>query len=625
MEKQGTTTTESGQKKLKRRKKLKRPVDPREVGVEELGEAEQMQRSVEYAGDMLRKIPRTWLQESSVLREAVGLTPVISAPEPTHALPGGDTPLLESSALPTADAPALMDPNLGQMSAAVNGGAEYLTTAMSDLYSRMATLEQQAYAIRQTESDMKPSFDSSEAYLKVMQTSPSGAEALVWLDELETLRPEWITSAHYEVAMLLAVEPGAPVPERDVLIIFLKCRQRHMATSVIYEHLFARLGYSSLREVAFPMLFHCLKHDFGDPLNDDLSGIPANVCKGIFMNMKASNNTPRAIATYIELSKAHCQIGIEAYLEIVTLLARGSYGAHDQDVLDFMIEELQNETAAVLEHRGLEGIPPTFFAKALAGCGADAAIRLWHFMKDHGIRVTVEDYVNLVSVMCTEERIYEAEEIMRYLEANHAEYLWMHDMAIPKAMLRLYATNNVKYKLALPKEGNFPEQSNALSIFSEYFGPESGTPPQVSPYISLIKSTDDEKLVHELWREMLSLGLQLETKHYNAVFRGMGGKIGTLSSKIEYAYPASPLDEEIPAHLQRAMAEHEQKELTPVMPPLQMNTETSFSPFESSLVPGGSDKNVLTPTTQTGLMPVPSLEQYQELTEAFHAKVCKGL
>eukprot|EP01061_Rhynchopus_euleeides_P030327 TRINITY_DN50412_c0_g1_i1.p1 TRINITY_DN50412_c0_g1~~TRINITY_DN50412_c0_g1_i1.p1 ORF type:complete len:576 (+),score=206.11 TRINITY_DN50412_c0_g1_i1:149-1729(+) len=461
---------------------------------------------------------------------------------------------------------------------------------------------------------MEATFKSAEAYLAVMERCPTGAEALMWLDELETLHPEWITPQHYEAALLLAVEPGTPVPERDILVVFLKARQRGMMTPAMYEHLFARLGTSSLREAAFPMLYQCLKDDYGG----DLSLIPQNVCQGIFLHLKTANNTPQCVGLYVELSRGGCRVGISSLLEVVALLARGSFGSNDQDVLDFVVEELQHETELVMREQGIFGIPKGFFAKALAGCSPDAAVRLWHFMKDNGVRVTVEDYTNLMQVMVSSDRIYEAEEIMKYLSMHHSEYLWLNQVRIPKLMLRLYARNNVKYKLALPKEGNFPEQSNALYYFSEFFGPESGTPPNVSAYMLLIKSTDDEKLVHELWREMLSLGLPLETQHYNTIFRGMGGKIGALTHKIKFPLPASVLDEEIPGHLQREMATKEQHDLPEVQPPLATNTEVSYSPYDTT-APGRGEKNVLMPlNTNEGPVWAPSPEAYDNNTKPFH-------
>ncbi|KAJ9444625.1 hypothetical protein DIPPA_70112a, partial [Diplonema papillatum] len=496
-----------------------------------------MARSLKYAGKMLANVPEGWFEESSVAREALGIVE-----ERPLAIPEAETGILPEASvhfLPPADDP--------------------VSSGLLDLERRVNSLEEQALSVRQRSGRTKPQLASAEAYLAVIERCPTGVEAATWLDELEMTAPEWLLPHHYEATFKLATESGTSLPERDILIIWLKSRQRKMITPTIYAHLFATLGESSLRAVAFPFLWEACKRDFGGAKNVDPS-----VAAAVFLHAKKFDDVSLAVSVYLELSKACCRISILGYLELIALLSTRTY--KDQEVLDFVLCELQDEAGRIIASEGISGIPREFFSKALAGCSPESALRLWRFMMLHNIRVTVEDYTNLLATMSNSLRLLEARSIFKYLERHHPDYLWYDSCKIPKMMLgvlRLYKTKAAR--------------ADMLFVFSEYFGPSSGTLPSRTAYLHLMDGCDDEQFVHELWREMLARGIRLETKHYNMVFRNMGGIV---PKQLPYALPPSILDEELPA----AMVEAQVSRSEPPMkfPTPVTDSTVSWSPYSSA-------------------------------------------
>eukprot|EP01064_Diplonema_japonicum_P006786 TRINITY_DN14619_c0_g1_i1.p1 TRINITY_DN14619_c0_g1~~TRINITY_DN14619_c0_g1_i1.p1 ORF type:complete len:676 (+),score=113.40 TRINITY_DN14619_c0_g1_i1:99-2126(+) len=519
-------------KQRKKKKKTARKMRLREVP-KQLTQEEMQQKTMEYAGNLLGQVPKQWLQESSVLSEATGLEPPVMLDDVTQkALEDRErnTPLLDS-------------------------GAKDMTEFLTALDNRVKTLEKNALSIRQRHGNTKTTLPSSDAYLKVITKSPTGMEALIWLDELEMTKPEWLTPLHYERAFLLAVEPTAPACERDILILWAKARGKNMVTTEIWSHMMLQLGLSSLRPVAFEFLYEALKQQYG------VKDVPQDVCYAMFSNCKAANDPKRAIRIFLELTTGGTRIGLLSYLEIVSLLTRNVDMSNDQEVLDYMLQTLQEEAGRVISTEGLAGIPRIFFARALTGCSPEAAVRLWKFMVAHGIRVTYEDYLNFVQVMLSGKRLHEVQLIYRYLAANHPEYLWMEESRIPLSILRVYVMN----------PGSF---SDAMYLFSEHFGPESGGNPSVTAYELMLAHCKDPLLTHTLFQEMLARGLQLETRTYNRIFEAMGGSIKGLTTKLKFNYPASPLDDEVPKQLQEMQGQYEP---VPQRPPAVAGTADPYT------------------------------------------------
>eukprot|EP00754_Rhynchopus_humris_P049953 Rhum_TRINITY_DN8665_c0_g1::Rhum_TRINITY_DN8665_c0_g1_i1::g.29282::m.29282 len=551
-----------------------------------------VEEAISYAGHALRNVPREWLQESSVMREALGMTPTLPKYADQKQVGAGDTEdgklLLSGSTAefdehgnlvdtrPEATAPEIYDG--GDVATRGDSKEEQLRHVVQQLHKSIRVLEEGAAVVRQAQGTTEPSLKDSAAYLRLIERSPTGVEALRWLDELHATKPEWLTPAHYEAAFALATEVEAPVQERDILVLFLKSREMGMLTETMYCHMFATLGRSSLRESAYPLLYQCLKDDY-----EGVANIPEPIWNSLFTQALRSNNVPRAVGLYCEIVGEGMRLSIANFLQLISLLARKTVGSQDQDVLDYLTQELQEETERVLQTQGAAGIPPTFFSQALAGCSPESAIRLWHFMKDSGVKVTNVDYTNLLNVMTANERIYEAEEIMKYVEQHHPEYPFLNNRAMAKLMMRLYAKDNVKHKLEMALEGNYTERSSATYVFSKYFGPESGYPLDVAAYMQLIRSTNDAAFIHEIYREMLSHGLQLETEHYNVIFRGMGSKIGSLTRRIEYLPTASPLDDEIPQEWKDNAEKYggSMEEPKLVNPPAITDTSATYSPYDT--------------------------------------------
>eukprot|EP01059_Diplonema_ambulator_P006720 TRINITY_DN16333_c0_g1_i2.p1 TRINITY_DN16333_c0_g1~~TRINITY_DN16333_c0_g1_i2.p1 ORF type:complete len:637 (+),score=180.74 TRINITY_DN16333_c0_g1_i2:30-1913(+) len=517
---------EDGKKQVE---KKKRKLRLKQVKPVVLTEEEAQRETMVYAGKLLAQVPKRWLQESSVVKEAAGI-----ADEP---------PLLDATTQQALDD---MDRNTPLLtSSCVN---QDMTVFLSGLNKKINELERKAKDIRSRTGITKPTLASSEAYLKIISKAPSGVEALTWLDEIEMTAPQWITPQHYELAFLHAVNPSAPVCERDILILWAKARSKDMLTPGIWAAMMSQLGYSSLRNAAFEFLYEALKQQYTP------GGVPMEVCHGVFTHCKASNDPRRAIRVFLELTSAGCRIGLLSYLEIMSLLTRNVDLSNDQEVLDYMMECVVNEAERVIEAEGIMGIPRQFFSRALASCSAESAIRLWKFMQLHGVRVTYDDYVNFLEVMLSSEKLHEAQLIYRYLSHNHPDYLWQDNSRIPLLLLRVYLT----------KPGN---ESNAMSVFSDHFGPDSGAEPSKTAYTLMIRYAKDPLLVHNLYVEMLARGMSLDTDTYNRIFVAMGGSIKILTKKITYHYPVSGLDEELPTAVKEAQQEFATTPQEPLPPP----------------------------------------------------------
>ena len=531
--------------KRKKRKKKKVMVPRKPLTPEE-----ETEKSYLEAGKMLTRIPQGWHQESSVIKEALGMQEEI----PLQITDGQED--VNKSITPFV------------------GDKFDFDICINDLESRISKLESNSIAIRKRHNHMTPRLKSSQAYLDVLYKCPTGMEAAMWLDELEALVPEWLTSQHYELAILLMTEFGSPVSERDILIVWLKARSKKLLSPVACAAIVRGLGIHSLREVIFPIIYKAILVDYGE------GNIPAEVSEALFYNLRQRRDVDRLLQIYMTLSSAGTHITISGYMDIIGSLSECKQ-FRDQDVLNFLVEELQLSAQRVIEEEGMVGIPKNFFSRALTAASPNTALRLWSFMSKYGIRVSYNDYRSLIRVMSKNNRVSEARQVYQYLAKNNPDYLWFHNCSIPKSYLKCLT--------GTPAE--------ALYVFSVHFGPDSNTKPSRSAYMSLIKCQDDPHFVHEIWKEMLARGLELNTKHYNLILKGMGGDITKLPN-VPYSIPASPLDDEIPESMKSLATDIRESEI--VRPP--PSSLTNFNPYEQSPLSERA-RNVFVPSSDPSWKP----------------------
>eukprot|EP01062_Namystynia_karyoxenos_P058797 TRINITY_DN5027_c1_g2_i2.p1 TRINITY_DN5027_c1_g2~~TRINITY_DN5027_c1_g2_i2.p1 ORF type:complete len:837 (+),score=244.52 TRINITY_DN5027_c1_g2_i2:67-2511(+) len=512
--------------------------------------------AMQHAAGMLESMPRRWASASSVIRDALRPPPeALPEPDPAPSLgPGGETTAL----VPAAPAPA--------------------QDVLARLHDAVRRLEELALASRRQLGQTKLQLDSSQAYLDLIRAAPSAIEAAWWLDEVETLRPEWVTATHFEDALMRmsAYFPG-PAPERDIMLLWLKARKRGMATPRFYSRLLRRIGTSTLREVAFPLVWAAARLDLG------LETMPPEVMSSVLRNCAYLGDMQRGVDTWLELAQAGAPVAKEptVLLELLGLLA--SRGYDDQDVYDYVFAELQEAVGTVIARDGPAGVPAGFFELALRVGDANSALRLWYFMVSSGLSVSYRDYFGLMQALVNERRTDEAEELYQYLAREHPELLYVRRGALVRQLMRLYA--------------KLKDYSQCAYLFATHFDTTAEAPLEASPaeYMMLLQSlgSSDAQTAHHLWREMLSRGFRLEARHYDQVFAAMGGAIAPISRRIPYSIPASELDKELPRQLveqgEQASAEHDAPPaLQPQLPPPHSDPYT-WDPRSPLPVPAGND------------------------------------
>eukprot|EP00755_Sulcionema_specki_P027841 Sspe_Gene.88606::Locus_60580_Transcript_3_5_Confidence_0.286_Length_3596::g.88606::m.88606 len=367
----GAEGGEAGKTRVGRRKK--RLIVPRSPA-SPVSDEERKQRALRYAVAMLSRMPKEVMRKSSVIRGALERVKEAESGKP----PENPAPLLQ------------LPPQYDSAPAPVSLMAE-----LENLQDSLAKLESKS------RKDGTPRLGSGEEYLSKIREAKSVYEVVLWFDEVCELRPDWLSPAIFTETLHRVSNDDALIPERDVLTLWLKARSNGMADEDFYAILIDRMGFSTLRAVAFPLVWEAAKHDHGGP-----AALPGKIQLAALRFSNRRNSVSTGVGIFLDIMQNGGQLCLPALLEMVSLLASRRY--YDQEVYTYLFEELQIAISKAVHLGGPSAIPKDFFVKALLIGTPQSAMRLWYFMVHNHLTVSYQEYKALIKNLVRSLYLHEA-------------------------------------------------------------------------------------------------------------------------------------------------------------------------------------------------------------------------